>query len=405
MTVSAIEAPESTFISTEIFSNSSIETCGAYPKIMALRLASYLTDPICKVRENFYAFYTLSSTCKTTLQKVMRVAFLTLGILIYSFLTPFTAPLGVALRGAVAALESKPYIYLETVQKGKRLPFDKKITLVSHNQCYMPAGYSITDGQVTPPSDRKRMDANIEKIKELNPDIICLYEVADICDAAYISSQLEEYPFIIPVAGVRAIGPSSMMYVASKYEIVKDSIEFVPFVKGTEVTGRAQFSEKGFLSFAIRSHGEKSAFAKIVSTHLQHSEIPANPEESEQIARAMEMNKIVKHIKESEASVLIFTGDLNQSEKEINSFFSRYQIDWLKRDMSVQGQATWGGDQWCSDLMGKPSSGPEVLDYTFVAGKTASISTRIIPAGYDGMQFRPDAKSDHDLLFNTIVLF
>lgn len=375
-------------------------------KIIVLKMASYLNDPICKVREYFYTFYILHETCKTTAQKVMRVTLLTLGIAVFTLLTPFTAPVGTALRGVLSICKSKTYIYLEKAKVGKVLPKDKKVTVVSHNQCYMPAGYSISDGQVTPSSDKERINANIRKIKELNPDIICLYEVADICDACYLSSQLPEYPFIIPVAGVRAIGPSSMMYVASKYEIVENSIEFIPFVKGTELTGRAQFSEKGFLSFDVQSQGKRNPFASIILTHLQHSEVSAEPENGDRIARAAQMNKIAKQIqkKVKQGYNVIFTGDLNQSEEELNTFLKQNQINWLRRDALVQGKPTWGGDQWCAKLMGKPSSGPLVLDYTFIAGKTVAISTDIIGTGYSGLEFRREATSDHDLLFSTITV-
>lgn len=372
-------------------------------KIFALKLASYLTDPVCKVREFFYTIYTIQ---ERTVQKVMMIVLLTLGMIVCALLTPFTTPLGVVLRGMVAAFESKPYIYLERAKTGKILPENRQITLVSHNQCYLPGGYTITDGQVTPPSDKKRIDANIQKLKGLNPDIICLFEVADICDASYLSSRLKEYPYIIPVAGVRAIGPSSMMYIASKYEIDKSSIEFIPFAKGTEVTGRARYSEKGYLSFDIKNPGAKTPFANIISTHLQHSEVSASPEESERIARTAQMNRIAKQIekKVSQGLNVIFTGDLNQSEEELKDFLKKYPIDWLRRDPGVEGIPTWDGDQWCAKLMGKPGSGPLVLDYTLIAGKTAAISTKIIGTGYCGLEFRREATSDHDLLFNTITL-
>ncbi len=110
-------------------------------KIAALKIASYLTEPICKVREYFYTFYILNETCK-------KATLLTMGIFVFSLLTPFTAPIGALVRGLVSTCGAKPYIYLEREGKGKVLPKDKKITLVSHNQCYMPAGYCITDGQV-----------------------------------------------------------------------------------------------------------------------------------------------------------------------------------------------------------------------------------------------------------------
>jgi endonuclease/exonuclease/phosphatase family metal-dependent hydrolase len=269
----------------------------------------------------------------------------------------------------------------------------------------MPAGYSITDGQVTPSSDVERMDANVAQVKALDPDIICLYEVVDIYDAEYLSSKFSDYPFIIPVSGVRAIGPSSMMYIASKYEIDRDSIEFIPFIKGTELTGRAKNSEKGFLSFDIKSKGEKVPFASLVSTHLQHSEIPAQPEESDVKSRALQMEKIAKHIetKIAQDRAVIFTGDLNQEEAELNTFLDQHQITW-QRDPSVKGTVTWGGDKWCSELMGKPISDSLVLDYTFIAGKVTAISTRIMGTGYYGAAFSPKAGSDHDLLFSTITV-
>lgn len=396
-------------VSTGLFENwisSGFSNWETTAKIIALKIASYLTEPVCKIREYFYTFYILNETCKMTAQKVIKITLLTLGLVAFTLLSFFTTPFGAAIRGIVATLESKPYIYLQKAKEGKTLPGDRKITLVSHNQCYMPGGYSITDGQVTPPSDKERMDANIRKIKELNPDIVCLYEVADIHDAWYLSSQLSKYPFIIPVAGIRAIGPSSMMYVGSKYEIVESSIKFVPFVKGTELTGRAQFSEKGFLSFDIKSQGENSPFASVISTHLQHSEVSEQPTDEDKIARAAEMNKIVKQIqkKVEKGLNIIFTGDLNQSEEELNTFLDKNRIDWLRRDVALQGKPTWGGDEWCAALMGKPSSGPMVLDYTFIAGKTVAISTKIIGTGYSGLEFSPEATSDHELLFSTITL-
>lgn len=386
--------------------SSGLGSCRTTAKIAALKIASWLTEPICKVREYFYTFYILNETCNGTVQKVIRAFFLALGIFVFSLLTPLTAPIGALVRGMVSTFEAKPYIYLERGGEGKVLPEDRKITLVSHNSCYMPAGYCITDGGVTSSSIRVRIDANLQNIKVLNPDIICLYEVPDICDAEYLSSQLQDYPFVIPVAGVRAIGPSSMMYVASKYEIAKDSIEFTPFVKGTELTGRARYSEKGVLSFDIVSHGSKAPLATLLSTHLQHSEVPANPVDGDKKARALQMKRIANQIrvKVEQNGAVIFTGDLNQEESELNAFLESHQIDWLRRDPSVHGEPTWGGDKWCTQLMGRPSSGPLVLDYTWIAGKATVISTNIIRTGYSGLEFRPEATSDHAFLFSTITV-
>lgn len=364
-------------------------------KINVLKVASYLTEPVCKVREYRYTLHILDQTCKKTLEKAMRAAWLVFGMMICALLTPVTAPLGIAIRGAVATLEAKPYIYLK---RGEGLPTPRELTVLSHNQCYMPAGYSITDGQVTPFSER--MEANLKRVRELNPDLICLYEVADICDGSYISSQLPEYPFVIPVAGVRAVGPSSMLYVASKYEIDPESIEFVPFVKDVELTGRARFSEKGFLSFDLCS--EKVPFATVITTHLQHSEVPADPSSDDKTSRARQMEKIARKIevKVQEGKTVIFTGDLNAEESEVES--SRLP-QLLKRDARVQGVPTWGGDSWCKALMKEPSSGPLVLDYAFVSNK-GTITTQVIDVGYSGSEFRRDAGSDHSLLFSKVEL-
>lgn len=366
-------------------------------KVQALKLASYLTEPICKVREHFYSFYTLDSTSQNTAQKVAKSFFLTLKISACLLLAPLTAPFGMLLRGGVASVESLPYVYLERAGEGKALPSDRKITLVSHNECYMPGGYCITDGGVSAPADR--IDANLKLLRSLNPDLICLYEVPDICDAEYLSSQLPEYPFLIPVAGIRSIGPSSMMYVASKYRIAKDSIRFIPFVKGTELTGRAKFSEKGVLSFDLMSRDKP--LATIFSTHLQHSELPAKPEIEEVAARDKQLAKIVQLMQGKEA--IIFTGDLNLDEMELESFLRRHRIDWFRRDPSIQGHPTWQGDQWCANLMGKKASGPLTLDYTLVAGNAESIATKIFSAGYTGTHFIPKALSDHDLLYSTVT--
>lgn len=400
--------PEVLLPSSTSLTSTAYDVWNTSAKITALKIASYLTEPVCKVREYFYTFYILNKICKTTTQKILTIAYLTLGIFTFSLLTPLTAPVGAFMRGLVTIFESQPYTYIKREGEGKLFPENKKITLASHNVCYMPAGYCITDGQVVPPSDRRRINANILKIKELNPDIVCLYEVSDIYDAQYISSQLPEYPFLIPVAGVRAIGPSSMMYVASKYEIIEDSIEFVPFIKGTELTGWAQYSEKGILSFDIRNQKEQeqAPIATIILTHLQHSEIPEQPEEDDVRARTAQMKKIAEKIQaKMQDKAVIFTGDLNQVEEEINRFLTEYQISYLTRDLSIGKQTTWDGDQWCSDLTGKQSSGPLVLDYTFIAGKAASnISTKIIETGYSGKEFRSEATSDHKLLFSTITL-
>lgn len=386
-------------------------------KITALKTASYLTDPICKVREYFYTFYILDEVCESTAQKAIKVTYLILGISVYTLLAPFTAPVGAIIRGTISTFSSKPYLYLKKGPQGKTLPENRIITIASKNACRIKGGFDISDGQVTP--DQKRLDANIEELKKVDPDVGCLFEISDICEADYISSQLPNHPFVIPIAGIRGIGPSSMICIVSKYQIVEESIEFTPFEKGSELTGRSQYSEKGILSFDIKNPKDEAPFATIFSTHLQHSEIPEyskrfvenpeyNPSEDEDIkARSAQLQKVISKMnklwKKIPKRPVIFTGDLNCEETELQKFLTTHQIDYLKRDQKVVGKPTWGGDTWCANLMGKTPSNPLTLDYTFGAN-IQNISTKIMNNDFCGSYFKPSATSDHNLLLSEITI-
>lgn len=200
-------------------------------KHLALKIASYALDPVCKIREHFYSLYIVSYKAKTTTKKVILVVSIVFWMSANVIIAPLTAPIGLAIKTFVKSTQSYPYLFVKQNGEGKNLPETQKISVLSYNVCFMPGGYSISDGQVMPSSDRIRMEENLKKIEELDPDVVCLYEVPDICDADYLSHPLSAYPYLIPVAGIKAIGPSSMMYVASKYEIPKDSICFDPFIK------------------------------------------------------------------------------------------------------------------------------------------------------------------------------
>ncbi len=55
----------------ESWASSNSSSCETTAKIASLKIASYLTEPVCKVREYFYSFYILNETCKNTIQKVI----------------------------------------------------------------------------------------------------------------------------------------------------------------------------------------------------------------------------------------------------------------------------------------------------------------------------------------------
>lgn len=374
-------------------------------KVITLQAASYLTDPVCKVREYYYSFSIINQTCKTTCEKVLRVFSLTLGIILFVLLTPITAPLGILLRGVVRLVEDKPFVYLQRAVQGKEVKTGSDAIIVSHNECYQPAGYSITDGGVTPPAlYRARMDANIENITKFNPDIVCLYEVPDINDAKYIASKLN-LPYVVLSAGLRAIGPDSMMLAASRYKIDENSINFTAFEKGTELSGRARWSEKGFLSFDLAETN-----TTIVSTHMQHSEIPDKPTDDEVTMRKAEIKKICTHINEKikQNRNVVFVGDFNEGEEELNAALKSYPHEgsWL-REKDVEGKPTWGGDKWCATMMKKQVSGPSVMDFAFLAvpnKSKARIKTELFQTGFKADTFNPEALSDHLGLCSTFTL-
>ncbi len=373
-------------------------------QLVILQLASLLTDPICKVREHVYLMKLVPLSNAS--EKIKKVAYFVLGLTMaaYAVIAPIAAPIGALLRKIASLFSSTIYTHERGPLAKKVIP-GPSITLVSYNVCYMPGGYAVSDGGVPPPSfnNRKRIMENNELIHDiLKPDIVCLQEVPDIADAQFISSQFSDYPFIIPVAGIKAIGPSSMMYVASKCEIVAHSIEFTPFVKGTEVTGRAASSEKGFLSFDL-----KDTHVSIICTHLQHSEIPAKAEPMDITSRKLQMLKIAEKIQEkrNEGKIVIFTGDLNQEEKELYDTLEQEIFENLKlqRDPLVENIPTWGGDAWCAKLEGKEPSPSLVLAYTFAAG-AKKITTAVIDVGFKGDEFRFHALSDHKPIYSTVVL-
>lgn len=426
-------------------------------EMAGLQLGSFLTDPICNVRKSYYSLYTVKDTSGGDwIEAAGKVVKLGASLLVNGALALPTAALGAVCRGAVS-LVWKGYELIQLQGDAKTLPEDRKLTVLSDNVCFMPAGYSITDGGVPhhADNDNERMKANLTAIKDAAADIVCLYEVPGIDDAMEITRELrsEQYVSFIPIAGVRAIGPGSMMYVASKYRIKEGTVEFSAFTKGEEVKGRAAGSEKGFLSFEIETGTNQPVF--VISTHLQHSEIPGRPEPYEVECRALQIARIMRHVEDIKGrrpeAIIILTGDLNQDEKELLNPDEGVMVypakpaplQWLKpfsslplagrlynyaeqwfaheerfqhaptankdlsatfhRDPQIEGKVTWQGEGWGADLMGKEQSEPCVLDYTFVSW-AANIETQIIPAGFDMGSFSVNALSDHDALLSTIEL-
>jgi hypothetical protein len=189
-----------------------------WSKAAAYRLASYLTDPVCKAREYAVRSQTLEDLPPSTLVKnyvelissyvkkmqlvderwidvdyVSQFAekcFLIGGAAVFSTLTPITALPAMALRFVASKLGGESFIHYTGLLQEKELT-ENNFTHMQWNICGIKAGYDIEEGAQMPirddllPFNENRIVRIAKKILEENPDVLCLNEVFDINDASY----------------------------------------------------------------------------------------------------------------------------------------------------------------------------------------------------------------------------
>lgn len=367
-------------------------------KAFLFRVASDMTDPVCKVHEFYRKLHlegTLPEEQSSLANKFVHFVKMT-GYAHKAIATTFPA---IALRSVATTLGSQPYLsHVGEAIHSKELPSSKTFSLLTWNVCFVAAGYPITDGGVLPWSER--IDRVIDKIVEQDADVNCLYETFDTKSAFYLSEKLKEkgYTHIYFDIGPQALGASSGIMVASKYAI--ENPEFTPF-PDEALVGRAKYSAKGVFSFDLSSNG--SAFAKVFATHLQHSEEPEFPTSEEVEARRQQMRVIIEKIQGEEGKAIVVTGDLNLDDAEFQS--SEWQHLFQKGDRFDADLKTWGGDAFCAEMMGKRGSKGLNLDHTMVLKKSVrEIHTYFVETGFDAEVFNPEALSDHAGLLSKITL-
>ncbi len=361
--------------------------------------ASYLTEPICKVHELDWQLQVedVLPPATSKMANLARKFFLILGIVGYAVLAMFTAAPAVALRYLASNLQSKPYLYAKGESPAKKLS-DHTFSLLSWNICCPAGGYSISDGGVVPWG--YRIDDIINKICEKDADVNCLYETFDTRSAFYICEKLRGrgYTHFYYNIGPKTIGVSSGIFVASKYDIANP--EFTPFPLDSLV-GRTKFAAKGVFAFDLQSEG--NSFARVFSTHLQHSEECTHPTNEEVEARKKQMEILIAKTEQVKDKCLVVTGDLNLDDDEYNA--STWQYHFKKGDTYLDPQRTWGGDEFCARLVKKRPSPPLNLDHTMVVAGTAyDISTSLVETGYDRATYKQEALSDHAGLYSTITV-
>lgn len=361
--------------------------------------ASYLTDPVCKGHEfsRRISIVDVLNPADHFLCNLARKIALFMGMIGWYSLAIVTTLPGIALREVGARLQKNPFTYFHAEGPDKVLPEDRTFSLLSSNICGTTSGHVITDGGVLPLT--YRINEIINKIVEKDADVNSLNEVYDIQTANYLIERLKQtgyhhFYFNMGPGGIRV--PSGI-FIASKYKI--NHPEFTQYPQDSLV-GRTKHNSKGVFAFDLESGGKN--FARIYSTHLQHSEVSQFPTEEEVESRKKQMQIIIDKMDKVRDRCLVLTGDLNLGDDEYNasSWRSRFQ----KADQFGPNDKTWGGDEFCAKLMGIRPSCPLNLDHAMVASGTGRlISTTLLKTGFDGKVMKKEALSDHAGLYSRIV--
>ena len=372
--------------------------------------ASYLTTPICKTRESFYLIQVTDLLYPNTAKasRIARKIALFLGIIGWAILAIPTAALGVILRFAATCLQRrKHFIRYRGIEGGSSLPKDRKLTILSWNICARPAGYSLTTGGVTPWKDR--IDAIVRKIKDLNPSVVCLYEVFDPLCGFYLRKKLSEsgYGDIHFHMGPKSIGLSSGMFFASKYRV--KYFTFTEFPRDTLV-GRTKFIGKGFFIADLVHAEDQTCFSTVCATDLQDSESVSDPEPEELTSRMEQLSLVMEKINRIRERVVVLSGNFNCERREVARIQELAQqtgeCDLIETtSKKILDTPSRTGNRFCTTLMGKKESEPANLDYVFILShKQDKIETAFVETGFNSEKFLPDALSNRLGLLSTITV-
>ncbi len=372
-------------------------------KEVAIRAASLLVDPACKVHECWRRI-SLVKDLNPTANKVSlyaRKILLAIAIVGFATLALFATIPGIALHFLIVKCQTENYLHKVAHAKPKNLGSDGQFTLLSWNICCVGGGYSISDGGVLP--WHFRINAIADKIIEKDADVNCIYETNDTDSAFLLMDRLKDHGYVHFYfnIGAQGFGPSSGMMVASKYHIT--DAEYIPFSQDMLV-GRTKLGSKGVFAFDIQSNG--ASFARIFTTHLQHSEEPQHATPDEVQARRAQMLLIVEKVQKVKDKCVVVTGDLNLDDDEYAASEWSQLFTRGERNFGDPPGYTWGGDEYCARLVGdKLVSGPLNLDHTLLLNGTAeSVLSQLVETGYDASKLIPDALSDHAGVFSTIAL-
>jgi endonuclease/exonuclease/phosphatase family metal-dependent hydrolase len=366
--------------------------------VAVFRLASYLTDPVCQCHERYRRIAVVDALHPHARRgaNLARKLSLVMDLLGYAALAMVSTAPGIALRSVASRWQKHAYLYCSGKAPEKTLPTDRIFSILSWNVCCVGGGYPITDGGVLPwPA---RIERIADTIRRQDADVVCLYETFDLRAACHLRDRMLASGYVHCYYNIapRGLGVNSGILVASKYGLRNP--EFTPFPVGTLV-GRTKSATKGVFGFDLQSNGH--TFARVYSTHLQHSEECMYPTPAERAGRAAQMQIVVGRVDALVRGCTVVTGDLNLDDEEYRA--SAWQHRFSKQDVYRDPRRTWGGDAFCASLVGKRVSTPLNLDHTMLAAGTGrALRTSLVDPGYDALQFSRDALSDHGALLSEI---
>lgn len=433
------------------------ELCN-WSKITSYKIASYLTDPLCKAREysvrmqileelppSPYLFSCIDPLCTYLKQmqlcddkwldqeQIARFAekcLLTGGAATYALLSPITTIPAMILRSIASNLERDHFIHY-LGQLAEQPLQNNTFSCMQWNICGIKAGYDIEEGGQIPIRDRflpfsENRIAKIAKIiMQENPDVLSLNEVYDIQDALYLVGILQGlYSHFVIQCGPRTQGVNSGLFFASKFAI--RDLSFTPFDKNLLVDN-AKYSEKGFLT--VKLQDEQGPILTMISTHLQHSDEPQYPTQDEIIAREKELGVIFRRAFANESENILITGDLNLEDEELAIShpiaYKKFQKTVEYTSSLDEEHKTWLGDEWYVNYGNKsttislvPSSQTRIfrkvsqglnLDHSMVKvlegdKLSPSIRTHLKTTGYDPKKISRESLSDHMILISNITV-
>ena len=350
-----------------------------WSKIAAYRMASYLTDPVCRAREYSVRLQMTEELSPSPIVQdlaariclyvqslqlgheedldpeiIARFAekcFLIAGCAGCAMISPFTSIPGMILRSLASNLETERFIHYLGSAPEKQLQ-NSTLSFLLWNICGIKGGYEIEEGGQMPMRDdlsfasQSRLANIVKKLLEEDADILSLNEVFDINDAVYLVSALQtRYAHFIIQCGSRTVGPNSGLFLASKFSI--KGISFTPFPKEFLV-GSAKYAEKGFLTVTVQD--AKGPIFTTIHTHLQHSDQPSYPTQEEKLARKQALSMIFDRMFLDDLENVVLAGDLNLDDEELASShpesYAKLQKTTSYDLPEDEETTTWLGDQW-----------------------------------------------------------